>query len=149
LSNPNVNVGVALLGEEIFWSLDSHVLATSICLLFITLILLHKSLFKSKPKWWKVFILAPKQWGRMRVWWIGFFQIGVVDQCHVRSLYNDSFVRLNRLLESLIKYNCMSSQRSGPNLSATGLRFARQHDLHMQNLDHKLKNLHLETNSIL
>ncbi|KAL5670334.1 hypothetical protein ACJX0J_022555 [Zea mays] len=29
----------------------------------------------------------------MRVWWIGFFQIGVVDQCH-----------------SLIKYNCIEGR---------------------------------------
>jgi hypothetical protein len=34
-------------------------------------------------------------------------------------------------------------------LSATGLRSARQHVFQIQNLDHKLNNLHLETNSIL
>jgi hypothetical protein len=43
-------------------------------------------------------------------------------------------------------YMCL---RSCPSLPAMGLRSARQHDLHMQNLDHKLNNLYLETNSIL
>jgi hypothetical protein len=58
-------------------------------------------------------------------------------------------VRRRRLTRRVNDDTLQTLIRVGPSLLTMGFRSARQHGLHMQNLDNKLNNLHLETNSIL